>query len=450
MTYRHADAASIEELFQQIQERSYNKELLQVSFSGVEAKKVSVRPGDGGDMTVISVIGSSPHSEGVYADAWAVGQYLRNNPNTEKDILDVFNAKLKKYLPQIKKQIADHYENPSFNFHLLSAVFGYQDAKEWANVSNVKVTNVKVDPATGSGRLRFLSGSWTATVTFTAKKKAAATAVFSAMSDRELDALIEQWENSAPENFWMDGELRMSRRDAYKMYRQQWRAMSPRDQQAMMNSLKSSYGRYASADRVASSFMAANDEVTAGSDGNYMTKQNLFLLHRMSEMLYKGIPHGKLLPDWAESKINSAAEHLKSVAGWAMYESHGDELHHGPEANPIHLASRYLEAKGAKLDAKTKQLVNRSLIKAGLDGNKRFRSAGEALAKAGSVLAEHGLEWDEVINGFRLNQPNGHVNVRLALTNQEDSYSPTSVENTSLAFFWDTLETGVEAIAYLG
>lgn len=76
----------------------------------------------------------------------------------------------------------------------------------------------------------------------------------------------------------------------------------------------------------------------AGSDGNYMTKQNLWLAHRVSQMLYEGIPDGVLLPDWAESKINSATQHLKEVAGWAMHESHGDDLHPPPEANPIHLA----------------------------------------------------------------------------------------------------------------
>lgn len=81
-----------------------------------------------------------------------------------------------------------------------------------------------------------------------------------------------------------------------------------------------------------------SSERGAGSDGNYMTKQNLWLAHRVSEMLYNGIPDGVLLPDWAESKINSATQHLKEVAGWAMHESHGDDLHPPPEANPIHLA----------------------------------------------------------------------------------------------------------------
>jgi len=93
-----------------------------------------------------------------------------------------------------------------------------------------------------------------------------------------------------------------------------------------------------------------SSEHGAGSDGNYMTKQNLWLAHRVSQMLYNGIPDGVLLPDWAESKINSAAQHLKEVAGWAMHESHGDDLHPPPEANPIHLAATktYLAARDIK------------------------------------------------------------------------------------------------------
>lgn len=95
----------------------------------------------------------------------------------------------------------------------------------------------------------------------------------------------------------------------------------------------------------------SNEGPVAGSDGNYMTKQNLWLVHRVSQMLYEGLPDGVLLPDWAESKINSAAQHLKEVAGWAMHESHGDDLHPPPEANPIHLAAaskKYTALKDTK------------------------------------------------------------------------------------------------------
>lgn len=93
-----------------------------------------------------------------------------------------------------------------------------------------------------------------------------------------------------------------------------------------------------------------SDDRGAGSDGNYMTKQNLWLLHKMAEALYQGIPDGVLLPDWAESKINSAAEHIKAVAGWAMHESSGGDLH-SEDPPAIHLGSgdRKLRARLIRL-----------------------------------------------------------------------------------------------------
>ena len=61
---------------------------------------------------------------------------------------------------------------------------------------------------------------------------------FNTMSDRELNRWIGEWEAQAPENFWMDGELRMSRAAAYKFYRRRWRTMSPSGQQALLDSLQ--------------------------------------------------------------------------------------------------------------------------------------------------------------------------------------------------------------------
>ena len=119
--------------------------------------------------------------------------------------------------------------------------------------------------------------------------------------------------------------------------------------------------------------------------------------------------------------------------------------------SPIRVATRFLAAKSTLLDTKVKSLVNAALIRAGLDGNRRFRTPGEALARANTALSEHGLEWDEVINSHQLSQPKGRLNISLALSNANDPFSPTSVGNTALAFFWDTLEEGkIEAIAYLG
>jgi hypothetical protein len=116
----------------------------------------------------------------------------------------------------------------------------------------------------------------------------------------------------------------------------------------------------------------------------------------------------------------------------------------------IRVANRFLAAKDARLDRRVMSRVNASLIRAGLDGNTRFRTPSEALARANKVLSDYGLEWDEVINSFQLKQPKGRMNIYLALSNQDDPFSPTSVGNTALAFFWDTLEKGIEAVAYLG
>jgi hypothetical protein len=72
-----------------------------------------------------------------------------------------------------------------------------------------------------------------------------------------------------------------------------------------------------------------------------------------------------------------------------------------------------------------------------------------ALSKASDVLSIFGIEWDEVIDSFQVHRPKGRMNVSLA-TQTDDPFSPVSIENTALAFHWDTLENGVEVIAYLG
>ena len=119
-----------------------------------------------------------------------------------------------------------------------------------------------------------------------------------------------------------------------------------------------------------------------------------------------------------------------------------------PDARRI--AARYLAAAVAKLDQKTKSAVTAALIKAGMDGNGRFVTLGNALSRAGDVLAKFGIEWGEVINSFPLKAPKGSLNIDLAKTNLEDSFSPTDIGNTRLAFQWYTLDNGqYEVVAYL-
>jgi hypothetical protein len=114
------------------------------------------------------------------------------------------------------------------------------------------------------------------------------------------------------------------------------------------------------------------------------------------------------------------------------------------------VAARYLSAASARLDPKVKTTTNAALIKAGMDGNGRFRSPGMALARISEVLATHGIEWGEVIQSFPLRQPQGRMVIDLALTNPEDSFSPTDIANSALAFQWYQLgDEQYEIVAYL-
>jgi hypothetical protein len=97
-----------------------------------------------------------------------------------------------------------------------------------------------------------------------------------------------------------------------------------------------------------------------------------------------------------------------------------------------------------------KNAATASLIKAGMDGNGRFRSPGDALSKIGNVLSLQGMEWGEVIQSFPLKQPSGNMSIRLAITNPADPFSPTDISNSVLAFQWYQLESGqYEVVAYL-
>lgn len=356
--YRLSNDSDLEALFLRSQQKDYRKRLIWVEFSGAKADNFSVRPGRGSEMIISAVIES--HRAGIEfpdRNLDEVQIYMRDNPQAAPDVFNFFRKTLKRLEPAIEKEIADRYEDPRTGDSWLSSQVFQREQDDWENIANAKVTNVRIRNPEMTPRNR-LFASWSALVTFTATKKVGdVPAVFSEMSDAMLDSYIGQLRYESPTSFSGDEEL--SDADFYEKNRKIWRSISPRGQQKLLKNLQSGYHRVArSADRVAAAFMTANPEmdpdqainqlptrlaetgVSAGSDGNYMTKQNLFLLHRMSEMLYEGIPHGMLLPDWAESKINSAADHLKAVAGWAMHESHGDDLHHGPEANPIHLARR--------------------------------------------------------------------------------------------------------------
>ena len=91
---------------------------------------------------------------------------------------------------------------------------------------------------------------------------------------------------------------------------------------------------------------------------------------------------------------------------------------------------------GRKLDAKTRQQANRDLIKAGLDGNGRFKRIGEALNAIARVLERHGIEQDDVFSADRFRAPKGHQTFAIAFSNRDDPFSPETVDNSMLVIQW--------------
>lgn len=104
-----------------------------------------------------------------------------------------------------------------------------------------------------------------------------------------------------------------------------------------------------------------------------------------------------------------------------------------------------------KLDRKTQQKVNQDLIKAGLDGNGRFRRVGEALNTIAKVLDRNGLQQDDVFSADLFRGDKGNRTFAIAYSNPDDPFSPETVGNSMLVVQWHLFEeTGqYEVLAYL-
>lgn len=111
------------------------------------------------------------------------------------------------------------------------------------------------------------------------------------------------------------------------------------------------------------------------------------------------------------------------------------------------IASNYLAS--LPLGRKTRSKVNQALSRAGMDGNQRFSSVGQALSRAWGILSEEGIEQGEVVNANRFLAQSGAVSISLAWSNEEDPFSPSPVPNSNLYVQWTVLERGIEVIAYL-
>jgi hypothetical protein len=99
-----------------------------------------------------------------------------------------------------------------------------------------------------------------------------------------------------------------------------------------------------------------------------------------------------------------------------------------------------------RLDPSTRQKANKALRRKGFDGNDRFKNHGEAINVAFSVLADFGIESDEVIQASRLRTRG----IYLAFSNPDDPFSPVPISNSVLHFSWTEMDNGrYEVIAYL-
>ena len=115
------------------------------------------------------------------------------------------------------------------------------------------------------------------------------------------------------------------------------------------------------------------------------------------------------------------------------------------------VASRYnKQAESKRLDQGARREINSLLIRAGLDGNGRFRSAQQGYARAVDVLQDEGIELDEVVSSHLFNQSSGTIRADIAFTNYTDRFSPISIDNSVLYLQYTELRDGVyEVVAYL-
>lgn len=103
-----------------------------------------------------------------------------------------------------------------------------------------------------------------------------------------------------------------------------------------------------------------------------------------------------------------------------------------------------------RLDSSVRTRVNADLDHAGLDGNRGFKSIGQGLAAIGDVLSKHGLEWDDTLNANSFHGESGQRTIHIALTNEADSFSPTSITNSLVRIAWYQHQSGnYEVTAYL-
>lgn len=183
-----------------------------------------------------------PHVEGFFqVTRYDYHKELRDVPPAL--LIDAFREVTNKHKREIETQL-DPGDWIGHFWEIPRGVFGRKDGEEWEKDVPLHPKNVRVyDVVLGNditveyGQIR---RPFKGKLSFDAVKKAPLknpAGPFTSMSDQELNKWITKWADENPEGFWMDGELQATARQAFAMYRKEWRGWSPREQQNMMDAL---------------------------------------------------------------------------------------------------------------------------------------------------------------------------------------------------------------------
>ncbi len=104
----------------------------------------------------------------------------------------------------------------------------------------------------------------------------------------------------------------------------------------------------------------------------------------------------------------------------------------------------------AKLSSSIRSKANKTLRKAGLDGNGRFRNLSHGLGTVAEALTKNGIQQGEAFDANVFRDKSGQRNFSIEFVNEEDPFSPEPISNSMLVIQWHTHDNGqFEIVSYL-
>jgi len=92
--------------------------------------------------------------------------------------------------------------------------------------------------------------------------------------------------------------------------------------------------------------------------------------------------------------------------------------------------------KPEKIKPKERKKINDEMRKEGLDGNGRFKKIDHGISKINEILADHGLELDEITSSDRFREDKGREEFKIARKKHKDPHSPIEIKNSIIVFTW--------------